>query len=154
MKNTQGKTLCPFVEQFTQPEATLYTDEYDSYNQLSAFASPSVTAPVNGLVTMMAMAFGKSIATPMKAVGRACAISYVPSVGFIRNTCLVTSPFMSFLSIRSWFLPLSSLLLFVCTSSEHEPQDFEVVEVELEAELWFLQLSILGQAYCFEKDSR
>jgi transposase-like protein len=34
MKNTQGTTLCPFVEQFTQPEATLYTDEYDSYNKL------------------------------------------------------------------------------------------------------------------------
>ena len=34
MKNTQGKTLCPFVERFTQAEATLYTDEYDSYNRL------------------------------------------------------------------------------------------------------------------------
>jgi len=34
MKNTQGKTLCPFVERFTQVEATLYTDEYDSYNRL------------------------------------------------------------------------------------------------------------------------
>ena len=34
MKNTQGSTLCPFVERFTQPQATLYTDEYDSYNHL------------------------------------------------------------------------------------------------------------------------
>jgi transposase-like protein len=34
MRNTQGATLCPFVEQFTQPHATLYTDEYDSYNRL------------------------------------------------------------------------------------------------------------------------
>jgi transposase len=34
MKNTQSKTLCPFVERFTQVEATLYTDEYDSYNRL------------------------------------------------------------------------------------------------------------------------
>jgi len=34
MKNTQGNTLCPFVERFTRPEATLYTDEYDSYNCL------------------------------------------------------------------------------------------------------------------------
>ena len=34
MKNTQGATLCPFVETFTKPEATLYTDEYDSYNKL------------------------------------------------------------------------------------------------------------------------
>jgi transposase len=34
MKNTQGSTLCPFVERFTQPKATLYTDEYDSYNRL------------------------------------------------------------------------------------------------------------------------
>ena len=34
MKNTQGKTLCPFVERFTQAQATLYTDEYDSYNRL------------------------------------------------------------------------------------------------------------------------
>lgn len=34
MKNTQGKTLCPFVERFTQTEATLYTDEYNSYNRL------------------------------------------------------------------------------------------------------------------------
>ena len=34
MKNTQSKTLCPFVERFTHSEATLYTDEYDSYNRL------------------------------------------------------------------------------------------------------------------------
>jgi transposase len=34
MKNTQSQTLCPFVEQFTKSDATLYTDEYDSYNQL------------------------------------------------------------------------------------------------------------------------
>jgi len=32
--NTKGKTLCPFVEQFTTTEATLYTGEYDSYNRL------------------------------------------------------------------------------------------------------------------------
>lgn len=34
MKNTKGQTLCPFVEQFTQPAATLHPDEYDSYNKL------------------------------------------------------------------------------------------------------------------------
>ena len=34
VKNTKGETLCPFVERFTQSEATLYTDEYDSYNRL------------------------------------------------------------------------------------------------------------------------
>jgi transposase-like protein len=34
MKNTQGQTLCPFVEQFTHADATVYTDEYDSYNKL------------------------------------------------------------------------------------------------------------------------
>ena len=34
MLNTKGETLCPFVERFTQKEATLYTDEYDSYNRL------------------------------------------------------------------------------------------------------------------------
>jgi transposase-like protein len=34
MKNTQGKTLCPFVEQFTHLGTTVYTDEYDSYNRL------------------------------------------------------------------------------------------------------------------------
>lgn len=34
MKNTQGATLCPFVERFTQVDTTIYTDEYDSYNQL------------------------------------------------------------------------------------------------------------------------
>ena len=34
MPNTQGKTLCAFVEHFTQTEATVYTDEYDSYNAL------------------------------------------------------------------------------------------------------------------------
>lgn len=39
MKNTQGATLCPFVEQFTQPEATLYTDKYDSYNKLKRMRS-------------------------------------------------------------------------------------------------------------------
>ncbi len=32
--NTQGSTLCPFVERFTHPNATLDTDEYDSYNTL------------------------------------------------------------------------------------------------------------------------
>lgn len=34
MENTKGTTLCSFVEQFTKPVATLYTDEYDSYNRL------------------------------------------------------------------------------------------------------------------------
>jgi transposase len=34
VKNTQTKTLCPFVERFTSPQATIYTDEYDSYNAL------------------------------------------------------------------------------------------------------------------------
>jgi transposase len=34
MPNTQGATLCAFVEQFTKPDATLYTDKYDSYNKL------------------------------------------------------------------------------------------------------------------------
>jgi hypothetical protein len=38
MENTQGGTLCPFVERFTRPEAILYTDEYDSYNKLNAYA--------------------------------------------------------------------------------------------------------------------
>ena len=34
MKNTKSASLCPFVEKFTRPEATVYTDEYDSYNKL------------------------------------------------------------------------------------------------------------------------
>lgn len=34
-KNTQGGTLCPFVQQFTRADATLYTDEYNSYTQLN-----------------------------------------------------------------------------------------------------------------------
>lgn len=34
MRNTQGKTLCPFVEPFTHANATVSTDEYDSYNKL------------------------------------------------------------------------------------------------------------------------
>ena len=34
VQNTQGATLCPFVEKFTKVDATLYTDEYDSYNRL------------------------------------------------------------------------------------------------------------------------
>jgi len=34
MQATKGDSLCPFVESFTKPEATLYTDEYDSYNRL------------------------------------------------------------------------------------------------------------------------
>ncbi len=33
-KNTKGITLCSFVERFTKPEATIYTDEYSSYNKL------------------------------------------------------------------------------------------------------------------------
>ena len=34
MPDTKGDSLCPFVENFTRPEATLYTDEYDSYNRV------------------------------------------------------------------------------------------------------------------------
>jgi transposase-like protein len=34
VQNTKGSTLCPFVEKFTKANATLYTDEYDSYNRL------------------------------------------------------------------------------------------------------------------------
>lgn len=37
MPDTKGDSLCPFVESFTQPEATLYTDEYDSYNRFQRF---------------------------------------------------------------------------------------------------------------------
>ena len=32
--DTKASTLCPFVERFTQPDALVYTDEYDSYNPL------------------------------------------------------------------------------------------------------------------------
>lgn len=32
--NTQAETLCPLVEQFTQPETLVYTDDYDSYTPL------------------------------------------------------------------------------------------------------------------------
>lgn len=32
--DTKGTTLCPLVEQFTQPDALVYTDDYDSYNAL------------------------------------------------------------------------------------------------------------------------
>lgn len=35
MANTQGKTLCSFVEQFTDANAIVYTDEYESYNPLA-----------------------------------------------------------------------------------------------------------------------
>jgi len=34
VRNTQGQTLCPFVEKFTKPDAILYTDELNSYNRL------------------------------------------------------------------------------------------------------------------------
>lgn len=34
MKDTKGKTLCPFVQQFTHPDTLVYTDEYDSYNKI------------------------------------------------------------------------------------------------------------------------
>ncbi len=34
VKNTQTKTLCPFVERFASSEATFYFDEYDSSNAL------------------------------------------------------------------------------------------------------------------------
>ena len=32
--NTKSKTLCAFVERFTMEAATVYTDEYNSYNAL------------------------------------------------------------------------------------------------------------------------
>jgi transposase-like protein len=32
--DTRSETLCSFVEQFTHPEALVYTDEYQSYNAL------------------------------------------------------------------------------------------------------------------------
>lgn len=35
-----ARRFCPFVEQFTQTEATLYTDKYDSYHQLKRFHFP------------------------------------------------------------------------------------------------------------------
>jgi len=34
VRNTQSLTLCSFVEQFTQPDALVYTDEYQSYDAL------------------------------------------------------------------------------------------------------------------------
>jgi transposase len=35
VKNTKGKTLCDHVHQFTDPDAAVYTDEYDSYNAVN-----------------------------------------------------------------------------------------------------------------------
>lgn len=35
LPDTKGTTLVPFVEQFTKVTATVYTDEYDSYNHLN-----------------------------------------------------------------------------------------------------------------------
>lgn len=37
VKDTQGATLREHVHQFTLPTASVYTDEYDSYNQLDRF---------------------------------------------------------------------------------------------------------------------
>jgi transposase len=34
VRDTKARTLCPLVEHFTQVEALVYTDEYDSYNPL------------------------------------------------------------------------------------------------------------------------
>src|SRR5215213_6600038 len=34
VQDTKSLTLCSFVEQFTQPETWVYTDEYQSYNAL------------------------------------------------------------------------------------------------------------------------
>jgi transposase len=34
VQDTQSLTLCSFVEQFTQPDTLIYTDEYPSYNAL------------------------------------------------------------------------------------------------------------------------
>jgi transposase len=34
VSHTRNLTLCGFVEQFTQPDALVYTDEYDSYNAI------------------------------------------------------------------------------------------------------------------------
>jgi transposase-like protein len=36
-KNTQGQTLRAHVHQFTRRAASVYTDEYDSYNRLERF---------------------------------------------------------------------------------------------------------------------
>ena len=33
-QNTKSLTLCTFVEQFTQPDTLVYTDDYQSYNAL------------------------------------------------------------------------------------------------------------------------
>jgi hypothetical protein len=35
VKDTQGKTLCQHVHQFTQEAAQVYTDDYDSYNRVA-----------------------------------------------------------------------------------------------------------------------
>ena len=34
VQDTKSLTLCSFVEQFTQPDTLVYTDEYQSYNAL------------------------------------------------------------------------------------------------------------------------
>jgi transposase-like protein len=34
VQDTRSLTLCSFVEQFTQPDTLVYTDEYQSYNAL------------------------------------------------------------------------------------------------------------------------
>ena len=41
--DTKANSVCPFVEHFTQTEALVYTDEYDSYNPLKATAGHRVS---------------------------------------------------------------------------------------------------------------
>ena len=119
--NTRSLTLCAFVEPFTQLDALVYTDEYQSYNALKRVRETVCHSLREWGVTTMAMAGVKSIPIVTKACGRDCVIFCVLFAVSTSATCLNMSLFTSFMSISRRFHRLLSLPLSIGTRFEHEP---------------------------------
>ena len=110
MKNTQGKTLCPFVERFIQAEATLYTDEYDSYNRLKRIRHTVCHGKNEWAGDDDGDGIREVHVNSSEEVGQDCAISYAHIAVFTKPICPVMWLSMKWQSIIKGFRPLSFLL--------------------------------------------
>lgn len=76
VKHTDKETLLLHVHHYTDPKATIYTDEWRAYEQVvRKHQTVSSMASRSGQAMTTEMGSGKSTSTLSKDCGRACATS-------------------------------------------------------------------------------
>lgn len=93
---TDTETLSAHVHQFTQGNATVYTDQWQAIVDSIASIPPFVMESDNGQQMLMEMGFERFTPTPLKAFGRLLATSYARFGGFTRSFLPAILPYVSF----------------------------------------------------------